>query len=73
MNMLIDNYEESTVYEWKKSKAKLWEVDAQKTFSDFLSAEYYEKGAYLYAIDEKQLYRASHTKKLRYLGKVEVA
>jgi len=65
---MIEHYQETTVYEWKKSKAKLCEVDAVKTFKDLLPPDYEDNGTFMYVIDEKQIYKAKHTKVRKYIG-----
>ncbi len=55
-------------YEWKKSKAKLAEVNAVDTFRDLPGPEWVNHGEYVYVIDEKQLYRAKHTERFKQIS-----
>ena len=58
-------YQEYYEYSWIKSKAKFIEAEAVNKFSDLLPADWYKHGHLVYVIDEQQLYRAKHKRKLR--------
>jgi len=62
-------YQEEWTYEWKRSKAKIMECEAVDGFEDLLPAEYYQNGEFVYVLSEKQLYRAKHKRRLKYMGK----
>jgi len=64
----IAHYQEKITYQWKKSKAKLCEVDAVDTFKDLLSPDFEADGTFMYVIDEKQLYKAKHTTTHEFIG-----
>ena len=57
-------YIQKTEYKWVKSKKIIDGIEAQNTFSALLSPEWYAKNTLIYIIDEKQVYRARHIKKI---------
>ena len=65
----VECYLEEREYTWVKSKAKPWEVEAVDTFSKLWPSEYYPKNHLTYVLDEKQLYRAKHACRLKYVGR----
>lgn len=65
-----ETYQEETTYEWVKSKNRTAvEMPAYDKLSDLLGAEWYGKDTLVYIISEKQIYRAKHTKRLKYIGR----
>lgn len=57
--------QEYWTYEWRKSKAKLMEMEAVDTFEELPNPEWIKNGDYMYVINEKQLYRCVHKQKFK--------
>lgn len=66
--MKIETYQEEWTYKWVKTKRFEDEMIAFNKLENVLPAEWYAKNTLIYIIDEKQVYRAKHTKRLKYIG-----
>ena len=68
--MTTETYQENYTYEWVKSKSSaIGGMEAYDKLGDLLPAEWYKKNTLVYIIAEKQIYRAKHTKRLKYIGR----
>jgi len=68
--MKKETYQEKTSYEWVPSKNRTrLEFEAYNKLSDLLPANWYPKNHLVYILSEKKIYRAKHTKKLKYIGR----
>ncbi len=67
--MKTATYQESWEYNWVPSKNRTQvEMDAYDKLSDLQPANWYKKDTLVYIMEEKKIYRAKHTKRLKYIG-----